>query len=661
MMATRGNQQPGQRRLSGQRRTGASSSSRVRSSRVSTGRSSSDRPRGTRASARSSAPRSRQSAASRRAPIQPGSLRRKSRRKQGPTRVALGHPARRLQAIMVVLAIAVSVCAGRLVQLQAFDTEAYAASASKQVTRTQTLMPERGQISDRNGQVLAASEPAVAITADPTHTAENAEEIAQIIGRVLGTDPEQYLEPLTRPDTRFAYVARKVPAADYTDIARALAEENIYGIFRESDSIRTYPAGQTGANIIGFVNGEGKGGGGLEYSLNGELTGQPGKEIYEASPQGNRIPLGTNMLQPAQDGIDYQLTIDSELQWTTQQRLQQAVDDSGSQTGTAIVLNIKTGEILAMATYPTFDPSRPGDADADARGNHAVTQVYEPGSTQKLITMAALADQGLLQDQTHVVVPPLLKSGDSNIRDVWGHGEVNMTARGILAMSSNIGTAMLGRQSDPETMQRYLEAFGYGKPTGVGLPGEASGSIPTTESPSYVWDRAFFGQSMSVTAIQQAAAIGTIYNGGQYMPPTIIKSAIGPDGKEIELPVREPRQVISEDAAREVTFMSEAVLTHDGEPTDQTLDGFRAGGKSGTSQRYDPDCGCYNGYTSSWVGVAPLEDPTILTYIVLDQPEGQNSGTVIAAPAWKDIMQYALPRYGVPLSTTAPANRKLYW
>ena len=588
-------------------------------------------------------------------------------------RIPLGSAARRVQIIGIAMAIAISLCAGRLLQLQGFDSAAYGAIATANLTTSTPLLPARGEISDRNGNVLAGTTPAFDITADPTLTSQDcgepdqvsgplcglaeATKIADIIGKHTEIDKQQTIATLMRHDTRFVYVKKKVPADVYTDIATELDDAGLPGIYRENDPIRTYPASTVASNVVGFVNGENKGQAGLEYSMNSSLAGTEGKETYESAPNGSKIPLGESTITPAKNGVNYQLTIDSELQWVAQRRLDAAVAKTGSLSGMAITMDVTSGQVLAMAQSPGYNSNDPGGTDPDNLGNRLVSQSYEPGSVEKVLTSAALIDSGTADPDTRVQVPPTIASGGGRIKDAEAHGTVNYTMRGVIAHSSNIGTLMLTRQMDKKTLHNYLSSFGLGRQTGIELPGEATGVLPGADMKDYTRDQIAFGQGVSVTAVQEAAAISAIVNGGTYHAPTVIKSATNADGSPVAIDRPSPRRVISEKTSAEVRDMMEAVVTrNDVSQQFLMLDHYRTGGKTGTAQRYDPACGCYRGYVTSFVGIAPLNDPKILTYVVLDRPEHGDSGTGTAAPVYTDIMDFALPRYGI-----APDQKNKHW
>ncbi|MGA4669701.1 peptidoglycan D,D-transpeptidase FtsI family protein [Propionibacteriaceae bacterium Y1923] len=596
----------------------------------------------------------------------------------------------RLQAMVLVMALIMTVFMGRAFLLQAFDARAYAEQAAAQMKASRELVAQRGTITDRNGVVLAASEPAVRIIADPLMISRNgvdtsvdmgpkqtakAEQaptaIAEILVHYLGGSLEDYLPTLTDVSRQhYAVVATQVPAWTYEQIRADLAAGKRYsgdpaidnpdekpsawyGIYKEDDPIRYYPSGDVASNIVGFMGTDDEtrrpvGAGGLEYALNKQLTGTYGKEVYDTSANG-RIPLGSSTLIPAVNGTDYQLTIDSEMQLIANQALAQGIRNAAAKNGIAIVMNVKTGELLALSTSPGFDSNEPAKADAQNLGNTAASAPYEPGSVQKVLTMAALVDAGLMTPDTKVEIPATIRSGDGSIKDAFPHGTIHLTGSGVMANSSNIGTVLLSRQMDKQTLVNYYSSFGLGRKTNVGLPGESSGWLPKSDMADYTFDQIVFGQGLSLTALQMAAAVAAIANDGIYNAPTLLRATSpGGSGQFTPVATQEPRRVISPEASKMVLQMMESVVTKD--PSRQ-LENYRVAGKTGTAQRVDPTCGCYRGYTASYVGVAPAEDPQLLVYVMIDQPTKGSDGSALALPVANQILNLALPRYGVKPST----------
>jgi cell division protein FtsI (penicillin-binding protein 3) len=575
-------------------------------------------------------------------------------------RVPLADGGRRLHVVLIMLAMGLSLCAGRLLQLQGFDSSAYAAESAAALTQKLPLLPSRGDITDRNGTVLAATEPAVAVTADPGLTSKRPGEFADVIAPYLGMTVTQLHPLLTKPNTRFVYLKKKVPAMTYTRMAAALADRNLYGIFRESDPIRTYPNGPLAGPIVGFVGADGNGLEGLEYKLNTQLAGVEGHEEYESAPNGSKIPLGTSKITPAQNGHDYQLTLDSELQWAAQRRVAQQVAKTNADFGFAVTMNIKTGEVLALAQAPSYDSNDPL-ATKKFRSLQAVSAPYEPGSVQKVLTTAALIESGVAGEETRLEVPNRLTSGPYQIKDHFDHKLLKLNMRGVVAKSSNIGTVMLARQMQTEELHEYLVKFGLGSRTGIELPGEDGGILPGATMDGLTRDRVAFGQGLAVTGLQEVSAIAGIVNGGIYHPPTILKAATDSNGKPVALPVREPRRIVSSETSANVRDLMRAVVDNSGRKAALRLDGYTTGGKTGTAQRGTATG--YKGYITSYVGFAPVNDPQIITYVVINNPKkGNTTGTQVAAPVYRDIMQYALPRYSVePTKKYVLKPKKLTW
>lgn len=589
-------------------------------------------------------------------------------------RLPIGRSSVRIRVFMIVVALLLTTAGMRAVQLQGLDSQAFAAEAAGKMQRTRDLPATRGDILDRNGVVMATTEPAMLVSIDPDMVRTNGADkrypaseqkqeemkaapnaVAEILVKHLGGRKEKYLELIDKPESRYEIVQRRVPAATYSAIQADMrlgfdgdGKRPWFGVFGAADPIRVYPNRSVGSNVVGFVNADGDGAAGFEYVLNEQLKGTPGKEIFDRSTYG-RIPLGTNTMEPPVDGASYELTIDADFNWMVEQALAEGMRVSKAKTGTAVVMNIRTGEILALANGPSFDSANPGAADSEDLGNRAVTEVYEPGSVQKVLTIAALADQGLVTPDTQRTVPGSIASGGGVVRDSFAHGDLNLTARGIMAHSSNVGMIMLTRQLEKETLSKYLSSFGLGERPGTGLPGESTGQIPGKEMPDYTRDQISFGQGLSLNAVQMAAAVAAVTNGGIYHQPKLLKSATAADGTPLELPEQKSRRVISEEASAAVVEMMESVITLN---DNRKIDGYRTAGKSGTAQRFDPACKCYNGYTASFVTIAPAEDPQLLVYVVLDQPRNGNLGSQLALPVTNDILSLALPRYNVPPSTT---------
>jgi cell division protein FtsI (penicillin-binding protein 3) len=573
-----------------------------------------------------------------------------------------GSPQVRLRVGFVLIAMVLSLFGARLVQLQGLDPGSYAAMAAAEGTVDVVLPAERGDILDRNGQPLAASIDGLMVVGDPKMTEDQAPEIARFLSEKLDADYFTVLKRLREKGSRFEYLARHVPSTLATDVLREAEDRGYEGLSTRRDPVRSYPAHDIAANLVGFM-GTDKPYGGLEEIFNKALSGKDGSEKYEVGA-GNRIPLGDNTTVPAVDGQDLHTTIDRDLQWYTQRVLRQAVENSGGSSGIAVVMDSRTGEILALADDPTFDADDPGASPVKDRRARSLNLSYEPGSVEKVLTLSALIDTGKVNARTKMLVPGDLHRQDRVIHDHWDHGLIKLTLAGVLAKSSNVGTVLAADKFGPGELRSYLAKFGLGQPTNVGLGAESRGNLP---DPS-VWnsqtgDRIAFGQSLSVNAVQMAAAVNTLANGGVHVDPTLIQGqARRDDGMEIGTDVSTTRRVVSAKAARQITLMMERVVDpDDGVAPLANVPGYRVAGKTGTAQRVGT-CGtgaakhsCYDGTnTVSFAGFAPAEDPRFTVYVVIQAPKIANAGGgITAGPVFSKLMGFALQRYGVP-----PSHRK---
>jgi cell division protein FtsI (penicillin-binding protein 3) len=548
---------------------------------------------------------------------------------------------------------------GRLFQLQGVDSSVYASEANKQYLQSVTIPAPRGEIVDRNGAPLAQSVDARDITADPllakTSKTTNPGAMAEQLAPLLGVDRAELAADLTGKG-QFVYLARGVSPAT----AEAVLKLGLPGVRAEKAMKRVYPNGDLAANVIGFVGIDGDGLAGLEYQFQQTLAGTDGKLTEQVGHNGTVIPDGGANGRAAVPGRDVALTIDRDIQWKAQQALADAVAQTGAEGGSVIVMRPQTGEILAMATAPTFDPANPGAVPAADRGNPAVSDVFEPGSTNKVITMAAAIDAGVLTPESPIDVPPTLNRAGEVFHDAEAHGEEHLTLAGVLAESSNIGTILASEAVGATRLYDYLRAFGLGQHTGLGFPGESKGLL---DDPSK-WNASQrytipFGQGISVNAVQVASVYATIANGGVRVTPTLVKGVMSDDGslRPVAPPVR--HRVVKQETAQQVERMLEAVTTDQGTAPAARIPGYRVAGKTGTAQRVDGDCGCYRGYTASFVGFAPADDPQLVTLVVLDNPIRGHYGGSVAAPVFKDVTSFALETLKIPPTGTKPPVVKL--
>ena len=578
-------------------------------------------------------------------------------------RLRLGDSGRRLRGAVVVLAFVLSLFGARLVQLQGLDAPTYAAEAEQGRLRTVTLPAARGTITDRNGIALATTVAAVNVTSDQTKVVDPAA-TAAVLAPVLQMDPTALREKLTG-DARFVYLAKAVTPATWRKVS-ALDHpdpdiEGLPGIYAEQTSKRVYPAGQVGANIVGFVGADGKGLGGIEYALDSTLAGRDGTATYELSAGGRRIPSGVDTERDAIPGTDVRLTLDRDIQYVAQKAIAKAVASSQAQSGTVVVYDPKSGDLLAVATAPTFDPNDPGAAPAEDRGDRPLNEAYEPGSTGKIITASALLQEGVIAPTTPIIVPNRLYRAGKSFKDFEEHGVEHLTYTGTIAKSSNIGTIKAAeRLGNLKRLYPYLKKFGVGEPTGLGLPGEQSGEIPKpgdwSATSGYTMS---FGQGYSVNTVQMAEVFATVANDGLRVSPRLVASTTGPDGAVHQTPASKRTRVISPRTARTVRLMMETVLGEGGTAPLARIPGYRVGGKTGTAQRFDPACGCYRGNTLSFIGLAPVDDPGVVVAVTLQAPKVAIGGGFQGGPVFKQVASFALESLRIPPTGTRPPGLKL--
>ncbi|WP_326752187.1 MULTISPECIES: penicillin-binding transpeptidase domain-containing protein [Streptomyces] len=602
-----------------------------------------------------------------------------------PKAIRLGSPRPRLRLIGLVLALVLSVFVVRLLQVQAVKADTYAAKAGQSLYVGQVLDAERGRITDRNGVALATSEDAYDITADPTmfapdqlEIADGPEQAAALLAPILGQDQDQLAGKL-RPDNKaLRYVklaSRQTPQVwqQIKDLKSALAQKAetdtssvnvLAGVLSVPTSKRVYPNNELAAGILGWVNAEGRGGGGIELQLDKRLAGEDGKIRY-AQSGGRLVPTVDSSETPAVPGSDVELTIDRDIQWAAQNAISEQVEKSKADRGYVIVQDTRTGEVLAMANAPGFDPNDLSEADPAALGNAALQDAFEPGSTAKVLSMAAVLEEGAATPRTHVVVPNRLHRGDRLFKDDVDHPTWYLTLNGVLAKSSNIGTILatgqLGKTQAAanKVLYDYLRAFGLGSHTGLGFPGETKGILapPGTWSTSQQYTIPF-GQGVSVNAMQAASVYSTIANGGVRVEPALVRGTKEPDGSFTSAPKPEKTRVVSQKTAKTLARMLESVVDdEEGTGTKARIPGYRVAGKTGTANRVDPATGKYHGYTSSFAGFAPADQPRVtVSCVIQNATEGSYFGGQICGPVYKQVMEFALKTLQVPPTGAEPAN-----
>ncbi len=567
----------------------------------------------------------------------------------------------------------------RLFQVQVVEAATFREDGNDQRIRYEDISAKRGTIYDRDGIELAVTVDLPTVIADPARIA-NPAETAQLLAPLLGSNVADLLERRDQPGSRFAYVARHVSVdvgesvqAEIDGLAECRAQGNasecsyaIEGIYLENEPLRVYPAGDLAAQLLGLVQQDDQSGlEGLEVVYDDLLTGTPGTMVLERDPDGNPIPLGELLIDPAVPGVGLRTTIDREIQYAAQLAAEQAVIDTGAAAATIVVLDPATGEVLAMATAPTFDPNDRGSISAaieqGALRNRAVTDVYEPGSTLKVVTVAAALNEGIVNPWDSWLVPAEYEvdGKEDPYTDVKRTDDRTMTVAEILTSSSNVGTIQIQEQLGNDLHHQYLDAFGLGQATTDSIPGEVSGLLRPVED----WVSATAGAStaigyrVDVTALQMAALFGTIANDGVWVEPHVVTELIHPDGSR-EVTVPRHRPVISEATAKQMRELLQGVVEQ-GTGRRAAVDGFAVGGKTGTTEKFLFEEGAYSDEDriASFIGIAPIDDPAVVIAVVLDSPTGEieedggmvelRFGGVSAAPVFARVAAAAMQALGV--------------
>lgn len=575
----------------------------------------------------------------------------------------------------VVIFLVLVVAAAQLFNLQISNAAGLRAEAAGQLKVTDVQKAVRGSIVDRNDDKLAFTIEARALTFQPVKVRKLLEEekakdpdepdpdtrlreIATEIATRLNNRPDAstLLKKLTSKES-FAYLARAVDPAVAEAIMAKFPE-----VGSERQDIRQYPGGSLAANIVGGIDWDGHGLLGLEDSMDAKLAGTDGSVTYDRGSDGVMIPGSMRNRHEAVDGSTVQLTLDDDIQFYVQQQVQQAKDVSGAANVSAVVLDAKTGEVLAMSNDNTFDPSQDiGRQGTRQMGNPAVASPFEPGSVNKIVTAATAIEMGLTNPDEVLSVPGSIDMGGVTVKDAWNHGVDQYTTTGVFGKSSNVGTLMLAQRVGPEKFAEMLTKFGLGERTGVGLPGESAGLVPPIDQ----WSGSSFanlpiGQGLSMTLLQMAGMYQAIANDGVRIPPRVVKAIVAADGTRTPEEAPEGIRVVSPETAVAVRNMLRATVQRDPRGVQQgtgwqaAVEGYQIAGKTGTAQQINPNCGCYydDHYWITFAGLAPSDDPRYVIGIMADNPrrtaDGQPGTTV--APLFHNIAAWLLQRENVPLS-----------
>ena len=568
----------------------------------------------------------------------------------------------RIRALILMTAVVMFFFGLRLVQVQALQASDYRSRAVNEMEKVKTLQAPRGDITDINGVPFARSVAATSIVVDQTQIL-NPAKVAAFVAPILNMSVSDVQIALTGT-RKWNMVAENAKPATWLKLTKAIDQynsnfpgmspERIIGFFPERSYVREYPSGSLIASLIGFVNKGGVGATGLESSMNSIIAGTDGKYSY-ANGYKAEIPGSQSEIVSAEAGTSIRLTIDRDIQWVASKAIADAVKSSNAISGTVIVMDPRTGHILAHATAPTFDPNNTSKVSLVAMRNPSVQDVYEPGSTGKVMTLAAALEEGKITPETVFTVPYALKRSDKTFHDHERHPDQRLTASGILAVSSNTGSIQIGETMPNDVLHNYLSKFGIGEKTGSGLPGESRGILPKvgdwsgTTAPTVA-----FGQGYSLTAMQATSVFAVIANDGVRVSPTVIAGTSDASGNYTPSATRESVRVISADTARKMRIMMESVVSGNGTAPSAAIEGYRVAGKTGTAQRIDDTCGCYRGYTASFIGFAPADNPAYVISVTIQDPKGMHWGGVLGGPVFKDVMSFVLKSKGI-----APTGTKI--
>ena len=568
----------------------------------------------------------------------------------------------RIRALIFMTAVIMFLFGLRLVQVQALQANDYRDRAVNEMEKVKTLQAPRGDITDINGVSFARSVAATSIVVDQTQIL-NPAKVAAFVAPILDLNVSDVQTALTGT-RKWSMVAQNAKPATWLKLKGAIDQynsqfpgmspERIIGFFPERSYVREYPSGSLIASLIGFVNRDGIGATGLESSMNSTISGKQGKYSY-ANGYKAEIPGSQSVIVPAQSGTSIRLTVDRDIQWVAAKAIADVVKSTRALSGTVIVMDPKTGQVLAHATAPTFDPNNTSKVSLVAMRNPSVQDVYEPGSTGKVMTLAAALEEKKITPETVLTIPYALKRSVKTFHDHEPHPTQRLTTAGVLAVSSNTGSIKIGEMLSNDKLYEYLTKFGIGSKTGSGLPGESRGILPKvadwsgTTAPTVA-----FGQGYSLTAMQATSVFATIANDGVRVSPTVIAGTSDSSGNYTPSATRESVRVISTDTAAKMRLMMESVVSANGTAPSAAIPGYRVAGKTGTAQRIDDTCGCYRGYTASFIGFAPADNPAYVISVTIQDPKGMHWGGYLGGPVFKKVMSFVLQSKGI-----APTGTKI--
>jgi cell division protein FtsI/penicillin-binding protein 2 len=546
---------------------------------------------------------------------------------------------RRIGLLFAAFLILLFAAAGRALWLGGVKSGSLASAATSQQVTSTKLPAERGSIVDRKGNPLAVSEPAADVSATP-YLVKDPIKAAEKLAPALGTTSEALVQKLARKDTGFVYLARDIPA----DRAARVKKLNLTGIDLAPGHLRFYPRETLAAQLLGSVGTDGRGLSGIEYARDDQLTGQDGERRLVKDALGQSINVRDT--KPAKSGARLELTIDAAIQNEVEQVLGQIGQTYRPKGATAIVMDPRDSEVLAMANWPRIDANAPGAAPAYATQNRAVGATYEPGSTFKAVTVAGALEDGVVKPDSAFDLAPQIHVADRTIGESHPRGYETLTTAQILAQSSNVGAITIGLKEGKQRFDKWVRRFGFGRPTGVDLPGEERGIVlPVDKYSGSSMGNLPIGQGIAVTPMQMATAYSAIANGGTLRTPQVVRRVNGE-----RVAVRKGKRVVSTRTAAQLRTMLEGAFAPGGTASEVSIPGYKLAGKTGTANKIDPSTGKYSqsAYVASFIGFAPALHPRLLIAVMVDEPHGAIYGGTVAAPAFGQIASFALPYLRIP-------------
>ncbi len=551
---------------------------------------------------------------------------------------------RRIYFLFFLFLVAFSVIIYRLVSIQYLNASEYESYADYQHMGQFTLNAKRGEILDRNGVELAISLNERTVYANPKEVV-NPEYQAEVLADILEMDESGIKEKLDNKDLGFVYIQRKISA----EKAEKITDYNLPGIYIENESKRYYPLNDIAASIIGFTGVDGDGLSGIELQYEKVLRGIDITVTAEKDVFGNIIPVGDNDYREPINGRDVALTIDSQIQYVVEEKLEEIVTDYNAIKAVSIVMNPVNGEIYAMASYPGFDLNDYGDADPELYKVQGISFNYEPGSTFKIINVSTALENKTVGSEQLFNLPPYIRVGDRVIKEIFRTYSVDYTTEEIIKHSSNVGAVTIALSMGKKKFWEGMKEFGFGEQTGIELPGEEKGILHDYETwPSSMIGALAIGQSISVTPLQLLRAVCTVANGGYLVTPTIVKEVELLENDRDDILPGEDKRIISQDTADAVKDMMLAVV-EGGTGTRAQVEGVKVCGKTGTAEKANRSGVGYNEgrQITSFIGFAPYEDPRVAVIVVVDEPQGGENeiwGGTVAAPAFSEIVDFSLDR-----------------